>query len=335
MSKIFKFVFIILGCLLFAWVLQKVDLASVLDLMRKFGSGFIWIIFIYGIVIWWDTLSWKYAFKPAEAKTFPITSLFKIRTIGESFNALTPLGTLGGEPVKAQLLKDHHGLGFKQGLASQVVGRTTLLISLIFFFIPGVYLLLHSSSISSQFIKISLTALTIFSTLIFLFLIFQITGGLGKFSNFLSKLFKINSEDGFLSQFITLDQMMSSYYQKHSKEFWASISYGFLGWVTGILELYVTTRFLGMELSIQKLWLIEALTQLIRVCSFFIPLSFGAQEGGLIWIFKSMGMSVDLGLTVSLVRRVRELVWIGIGLLMGWEMALRPSRARASSLKEP
>ncbi len=335
MSKSFKFIFIIFGVLLFAWVLQKVDISSVLELMKKFGSGFVWIILTYGIVIWWDTLSWKYAFKPQEATNFSVFSLFKIRTIGESFNALTPLGTLGGEPVKAQLLKDHHSLGFKQGLASQVVGRTTLLISLIFFFLPGVYLLFHSSSISSQFIQISLTALIIFSTLIFLFLIFQITGGLSKFSNFLSKLFKVNSEEGFLSQFIALDQMMINYYKKHSKEFWASIGFGFLGWITGILELYITTRFLGMEMTLQKLWLIEALTQLIRVCSFFIPLSLGAQEGGLVWIFKSFGMSIDFGLTVSLVRRVRELVWIGIGLFLGWEMALRPSGGRASSHEEP
>jgi hypothetical protein len=92
------------------------------------------------------------------------------------------------------------------------------------------------------------------------------------------------------------------------------------------LELYLTLYFLGIPVGFKAVWIIESLLQLIRAGSFFIPLSLGAQEGGLILIFTSMGMAGPLGLAVSFVRRIRELVWIGLGLLLGW--AVKPSETQ-------
>ena len=66
----------------------------------------------------------------------------------------------------------------------------------------------------------------------------------------------------------------------------------------------------------------------MRVGSFFIPLSIGAQEGGLALIFVSMGMTGDVGLAVSFVRRIKELVWVGFGLIMGWGMAFKPAKVQ-------
>ena len=86
--------------------------------------------------------------------------------------------------------------------------------------------------------------------------------------------------------------------------------------------------FLGVPVGFKELWIIEALLQLVRAGSFFIPLSLGAQEGGLIVIFISMGMAGPLGLAVSFVRRIRELVWIALGLLLGWGTNFKPSKVQ-------
>ena len=107
--------------------------------------------------------------------------------------------------------------------------------------------------------------------------------------------------------------MMSGYYKNHPKLCWQSMLYAWLGWVAGIAELWLTLYFLGVSLSWMDLWIIEAILQLVRAGSFFIPLSLGAQEGGLILIFISLGMGGPLGLAVSFARRIRELVWIGTG----------------------
>jgi len=119
---------------------------------------------------------------------------------------------------------------------------------------------------------------------------------------------------------------MSGYYRHHRGLFLKSIAFGFLGWAAGVLELYLTLYFLGAPAGLRELCIIEALLQLVRVGSFFIPLSLGAQEGGLIVIFTAMGMAGPLGLAVSFARRIRELIWIGLGMLLSGGMAFKPSK---------
>ena len=85
-------------------------------------------------------------------------------------------------------------------------------------------------------------------------------------------------------------------------------------------------NFLGYNLSLTDVWLIEAMAQLIRNASFFIPLSIGAQEGGLLLIFTALGMPGALGITVSFVRRTKELLWVCFGLALGWGTAFHPGK---------
>lgn len=327
MSKILKIIFILTGVGLFAWALYIVDIEKVGNLLVQMGFGFLIVLAIYGVVTWVDTIAWRYGFKPEETKSFKLWQLWRIRQIGEAFNTITPFGTVGGEPVKAQLLKEKHGLSFKQGLASQVVGRTTFLMALIFFLIPGTVLVFMSEFVSDTFKQISLWGLIIFSTMIILFFLFQVTGGLGKLTVWGARLFPKLESTNILKQLTVLDSFMSEYYRNHPMRFVKSVSYAFIGWLVGLGEMYVTLYFLGHEVSFFDLWIIEALSQLVRVGSFFIPLSIGAQEGGLILIFSSMGMTADMGLAVSFVRRIKELVWVGMGLVMAWAMAFKPARS--------
>ena len=253
-------------------------------------------------------------------------SLWCIRQIGEAYNTITPLGTLGGEPIKAQLLKERHGLSLKQGMTSQVIARTTFLIALILFFIPGIFFTMQSEIISEKIKMVCLLAMSILSILILFFLIFQVTGTLGKLARWASKLPLGKKMGVFLGKLELLDQGISSYYKHDILRATISVSYAFVGWVIGLAELYVTLYFLGYNLSLTDVWLIEAMAQLIRNASFFIPLSIGAQEGGLLLIFTALGMPGALGVTVSFVRRIKELLWVCFGLALGWGTEFHPEK---------
>jgi glycosyltransferase 2 family protein len=65
-----------------------------------------------------DTLSSKNDFLPETTTRFSNQLLWIIRQIGEAYNIITPLGTLGGETVKTYLLKKHFDISIKQSLAS-------------------------------------------------------------------------------------------------------------------------------------------------------------------------------------------------------------------------
>jgi len=187
MMKTLKLIFLLIGCLLLGWAVSTVDLLAVADLLTKLGYGFIIILILYGSVTWVDTIAWKNNFKQEETRQFSLLGLWCIRQIGEAYNTITPLGTLGGEPIKAQLLKERYGLSLKQGMTSQVIARTTFLIALILFFIPGIFFTIQSDMISEKIKMACLLAMSTLSILIFLFLIFQVTGTLGKLARWASK----------------------------------------------------------------------------------------------------------------------------------------------------
>ncbi|QPJ65589.1 MAG: flippase-like domain-containing protein [Candidatus Nitrohelix vancouverensis] len=320
-----KIIFLLLGLALFVWAVQMVDLGQTLALLKRLGIGFLYIMLIYCAVTVLDTLSWKYNFYPAESARFSLWQCWRIRQIGEAYNVITPLGTLGGEPVKAQLLKDKHGISLRQGLASQVIARTTFLTALVLFFVPGLYMIFASEQVSPLFKQTSLAGMVGFTIAIFLFFLFQITGSLGKITRWASVLPFSGRLRPLLGKLDGLSIQMGGFYRENRKRVFISILFALVGWIVGLAELYVTLYFLGIETSLSDLWIIESLAQLIRVGSFFIPLSLGAQEGGLILIFSALGMTADIGLTVSFVRRIKELLWVGLGLFLAWQIEFKPS----------
>jgi len=328
MTKILKFIFLFAGLGLLAWAMQTVDTARAFELLLDIGYGYILILLIFGMSNYLNTIAWHYNFKPEQAFRFSSLQLFRIRQIGEAYNVITPLGTMGGEPVKAQLLKDHHGLTFKQGLASLIITRTTLLVGLITFFIPGIILIFQSESISGELKYVSLTGMVIFTILIFLFFLFQITGMLGVLTSWAERLVPRWAGHAFLDQLKTLDGLMSSLYREHPDRPLKSIFYAFAGWVVGLGELYFALYFLGYDPTLTELWIIEALLQLVKVASFYIPMSLGAQESGLVIIFIALGLPGDMGLAISFMRRIRDLLWVSFGLFLGWGMAFKPAKAQ-------
>ena len=86
--------------------------------------------------------------------------------------------------------------------------------------------------------------------------------------------------------------------------------------------MYVIIMYLGEQANMLSAVSIGALSVFIKGGTFFIPGSLGAQDGGNLLLLKAFGYSDVTGITFALLRRFRELVWIGIGLLclasMGW-----------------
>lgn len=326
-------IFWIFGVALLVWAIQEVDISSVGSLLVKLRWGFFLVLAAYAIVTIVDTIAWIYAFHSHEVQDIGFWPLWKIRQIGEAFNVITPLGTMGGEPIKAELLKDRYSLSLKQGLASLVVSRTTTVMSLTLFLIAGMIMIFFSTDISPKFKNTSLAGLVVFSTMTLLFLHFQVRGGLNVISGWLGKC-GLNGNK-LLRQLEILSHNISAYYRENPDRFGNSVLYMFIGWLVGIVELYLTLFFLGQNVSFIDLWIIEAMAQLIRAGSFFIPLGIGAQEGGLVLIFVSMGMTANMGLAVSFVRRIKDLLWVGVGLLLGWMMAFKPSQVKLDSSENP
>ena len=62
--------------------------------------------------------------------------------------------------------------------------------------------------------------------------------------------------------------------------------------------------------------LILAFTSLFANLIGFLPLQIGVQEGGFTLSIAALGLSATIGIFVSIICRVREIIWIVIGLLL-------------------
>jgi hypothetical protein len=73
---------------------------------------------------------------------------------------------------------------------------------------------------------------------------------------------------------------------------------------------------LGVRLGYLRAFAIGGLEALMGNLLFFVPFELGAREGSYLALFSLFGMDPQLGLYTSIVSRVRDFVWIGLGLLL-------------------
>jgi hypothetical protein len=112
-----------------------------------------------------------------------------------------------------------------------------------------------------------------------------------------------------------LDRTILDFYTHDRQAFLLSIGFFFLGWMAEALEVYVILHFIGgPSVSPLAAIAIGALSVFIKGGTFFIPGSLGAQEGGNLLVLVAFGYSEVTGITFALLRRMRELIWIAVGL---------------------
>ncbi len=115
-----------------------------------------------------------------------------------------------------------------------------------------------------------------------------------------------------------VDREIRHFYRGRSAQLLYSFALHFIGWVAGALELWAMMWLLGRPVSFPEAVFIESLFQLVKTASFFIPGNFGAQEAGMALCMRWLGAGAAAGVAVSLLKRLRQIVWIGIGLLVWW-----------------
>lgn len=267
-----------------------------------------------------DCLGWQLTLGRHKTAV-PFSRLFIIRTAGELVNATTPAAYVGGEPLKASLLKTF-SVPMADGLASVIVAKTTMTIAQIIYIFIGIGLsigvLVPSASASTEYLS-GLTVIVSLGLLLFATAMFIVIQRQGLFAVMFYVMaqcgIRITALEAKREQLLALDEAIVDFYTRNRAPFFLSAGTFFGGWLVGALEAYVIVRYLGEPIDIVTALSIDALTTLIKGGTFFVPGSIGAQEAGTLMLLRAYGYSDVTGMTFALLRRVRELIWIGIGAL--------------------
>ncbi len=313
--------FLVLGLVLFAGLIHGVGLGAVLDALQHLGwlTPLIAVPYFIGYLV--DSLGWwwilRYGFDVTAGNPMPaprLLQLFAVRASGEAVNAITPAASLGGEALKAWLLQ-RQGIPLVPALASVMVSKTALMLTQGAFVFLGLLVALHHWR-SAIPLPVAATVGLLLGILIFGLMIRVQRRGL--FGSLLGLSRRWSGREALLASWeadlLALDDRLRGFYGSRVREFLICCGLHFLGWVVGSWEVYVVLWLLGYPVDFPNAFAIEALSGVAKLAAVIVPGSLGVQEGGLVVIFVAFGLGAPLALTFGLLRRGRELLWIGFGL---------------------
>ncbi|NIR29466.1 MAG: flippase-like domain-containing protein [Gammaproteobacteria bacterium] len=326
------------GVGLLAFILHQTDIRALWAQTLQVGwLGMGVVLCVYASSFVCDAAGWQLTLRSVPLNTRWLRRLFLVRMVGEAYNHATPLAGVGGEPIKAVLLKKHYGLDYGESSASLVLAKTTTLLALVAFLATGLLQLIGDSRVPRPDKSVATIGLIALGTGIVLFFLVQRFSFSSTTVHHLSRgrvgerlARRLHSA---LHTVRDVDQRLVDFYTQRQARFAAAVALGFANWFLGVLEVYVAMRFLGHPIAFTDAWIIEATAQLVRAGTFFIPASIGAQEGAFLLICTSLTGNPVLGVALALVRRVREVLWMLSGMSLGWAYSLRPAYSETANAR--
>jgi len=91
-----------------------------------------------------------------------------------------------------------------------------------------------------------------------------------------------------------------------------------ISWLLGGIEVCLALHFLGHDIGFASGLIIESLGQATKAAGFAVPGALGIQEGGYIVIGRALGLSPEVAIALSLMKRLRESA-LGVPGLIFWQ----------------
>lgn len=310
-----KLIFLIIGLAALVGIVLHIGLEPILHTVSQIGLLHLGLILLPMIVVYGlEALGWQLTLG-THARKVGFMRVFAIRMAGETVNVTTPTAYMGGEPLKAYLLK-RYGVPMVDGLASVITAKTIMTLAQVLFILLGLALAFWIIGDAGHYWVAMLVSGGVLVFGVGLFVLLQ-RYGIGTVC--LGLLRACGIRLAFLekreSQLWELDGIIRNFYSQRQQTFYAALAIFFLAWLTETLEVYAILYYLDVSIDVGTAMAIAALTVFIKGGTFFIPGSLGAQEGGYTLLLMSFGYSEVTGITFALIRRLREILWILLGLV--------------------
>jgi len=306
--KVIRAVLLVGGLVVLAFLVARVGIESVVSVLNRLTWWQLVLICLpYGLIMAVDTLGWRYAFI---SNPPPYLRMLAARTAGEAVNIVTALGSVGGEAVKVWLLRP--AVPYDESVPSVVIAKTTSTLAQTLLLVVGLILAVTTLPVDGDVLWAMLGLLGVELLLVGGFVVTQVAGLVRRAGRLLAWSGLIENA----SAAEDLDARLRRYYRENWPRFVLSVAFHFGGWLLGALEVLVMLHVLDIPVSIATATVIEAVGSGVRFASFLVPGSLGVLEGANTGVFAALGLGASAGLAFSLVRRARQGVWIGIGLIV-------------------
>ena len=297
----------------------------------------VWII-IYGI----NGLAWREVMRGVMRSADDIEKyeklpgfwrIFRLTVTGYALNYATPVGGLGGEPYRIMELSRDIS---KQHASSSVILYAMMHIFAHFWlWFTSVFLYFALAAIGdvpmTPVIGITMGIIIVFCLIAFYLFskgyrnglvvnVIRWIGHIPGLKNW-STRFYTNHEEALHN----VDTQIAALFSQDKKAFYNSLFLEYLSRIVQATEILFMLLLFGIDcgggfsgilLTFLHSILILAFTTLFANLIGFLPMQLGVQEGGFVLSIAALGLSAALGIFVSIICRVREIIWIAIGLAL-------------------
>ena len=259
--------------------------------------------------------------------------IYRLTITGYALNYATPVGGLGGEPYRVmELAKD---IGTERATSSVILYAMMHFLAHFLLWFSTIFLYLALAAIGdlplTPVIGVVFAAIIVFCLTAFYVLAkgykngvaVTIFGWLGKMPGLRGWATRFQTSHA--EQLRHVDEQIVALHQQDKRAFYSSLALEYLARIVQALEILFMLLlfgvdcgggFWGITLTFLHSILILSLTTLMANLLGFLPMQLGVQEGGFVVSIAAMGLSAALGIFVSIICRVREIIWIAIGILL-------------------
>lgn len=268
------------------------------------------LISIHLVQLFLSSIAWRGLFTSDDPG---IGLYFRIRLIREGIDSLFPVAQVGGEVVGARMLIKR-GIPGAQAGASVIVDVSLEVLSQAAFLLTGIAMLGIVAGSDRSTAWLGTLAVAVVAVGVFLL---ALRFGLLRLLELLVERIGQQFPDLANLSLNGLHAAAAALYRRGRALSRATVLH-FVAWMLGSLETWIILYALGIPASLSKALVVESLGMAARTAGFAIPGALAVQEGGFALAALSVGIPEAAGLSISLVKRVREIL-IGIaGVTLGW-----------------
>jgi uncharacterized protein (TIRG00374 family) len=319
---------LLLGAALLVVVVRETDLAEVASRLEQVGPAALAAVFgsyLLGFVL--RGAAWQLTLPSLPLPPRGLYRAWKLTLFACALDRLTPLGGLGGEPVKAVLLKRDFGVRYRDATASLVLSRTTDVLAQVLFVAIGLVLLFRAPGLSRAVRLGAGLGLLAFALAVALFFLAQRRRALAPIRRWVERG-RVGARLGpralaALEAMRDVEEGLVAFYRERRARFGLSLAASFLEWTTGAVAAWFAVNALGHPIGFAGAMAIESFVVLVRSSLFFVPADVGTQEGSLVLVCGAVTGSPALGLALAAIRRAADILWILWGLAIGSAYSLR------------
>jgi uncharacterized protein (TIRG00374 family) len=300
-----------LGIAALAVLLGIVGLPALAANLSAIGWWFPALVLLYGAAQLAFTYGWKVLIGRRPDGPVSFGNAFAAYLAGDSVNYFT---TVGGEPVKAQLLA--HKIGYPKALATVAVHRHAEVASQGIFLALGIGITLTHFRVPGAIRFAALAGLLVLAGMTLWMTVALRHGAFVAVLDWLRRFRWLHGLRRFAKPAARLDELIGDFYERRQEHFLASVIWSFLGWCGGLLETWLLLRLIAPAEGWRTAVAIESLALALNNVALLIPARFGIAEGVRVGVFLLLGLSAAQGAAYGVARRARELLWLIPGVIV-------------------